>query len=248
MNLRKSRYFKMLCLLVAALFTSQCVSMDRRLISTEEKVIENESEYYIYELEKIKTPSVQDPTVEYKIIKFPTNKMESLNIYKVRIVDRSSGIALGFLVGTISGSLIGVKLSQHCYTEFGNGLLGGFIGAIIGSSAGGSLKNKKNSDLIGDFKVPTGSYMAKKPGSTPIIVRDFPLEFKLGTGSKQIVFKTQTDEQGIVKINLIKDLKMIKVPPDHPLTVYILYMNPESQRIGIFKDSLEPENKPASME
>jgi hypothetical protein len=64
------------------------------------------------------------------------------------------------------------------------------------------------------------------------------LEFKLGTGSKQFVFKTQTDEQGIVKINPIKDLKVIKVPPDHPLTVFILYINPETQSIGIFGDTL----------
>ncbi|HLP47066.1 MAG TPA: hypothetical protein VK469_14030, partial [Candidatus Kapabacteria bacterium] len=90
-------------------------------------------------------------------------------------------------------------------------------------------------------KLPAGSYLKKKPESTPIPVQDFPLEFKWGSPGKSNSFKTQTNEQGIVRINLVDDLKMTKFPLDHALILYIYYLNPESQLKGILGDSLGPE-------
>ncbi|HLP58423.1 MAG TPA: hypothetical protein VK186_06320 [Candidatus Deferrimicrobium sp.] len=234
MNLRKSSYFKPLCLLVAALFTCQCISFERKLISTEEKVIEDESREFIYELEKIKTPSTQDPTAEYRIVKFPANRVESISTYKK--IDRSLPITLG-IVGAVFGGLIAIDLKHpDIYKLLPNFFLGTLIGGLIGGSMGSSIKGK-----IREIKEPTRRYLTKKSDSTPIPIQNLPLEFKLGTGVKSNTFKTQTDEQGIVRINLIADLKMTKLPFDHPLTLFILYFNPESQKKGLFKDSLGPE-------
>ncbi|HLP47294.1 MAG TPA: hypothetical protein VK469_15185 [Candidatus Kapabacteria bacterium] len=231
MNLRKSSYFKPLCLLVAALFTCQCFYMERKLISTEEKIIENGSQAYLYELEKVKTPSAQDPMIEYRIVKFPANRVELINTYQKIIKTNLFFFILG-------GCIIGGFLAKDDYE-----MSGVFNGLLIGLTLGGTGKiiwNKK-SGIIGEIKKPTRSYLQKKPNSTPIPAQNLPLEFKWRTRGKLSIFKTQTDEQGIVRVNLIEDLKMTKFPFDQPLTLFILYFNPESQRKGIFKDSLGPE-------
>jgi hypothetical protein len=236
MNLRKSTYFKPLCLLVAALFTGQCMSIKRELISTEEKVIENESQGYVYEFERIKTPSNEDPAVEYRIVKFPANRVESISTYKK--IDRSWPITLG-IVGAVFGGLIAIDLKHpDLYKLLPNFFLGTLIGGLIGGSVGSSIKGK-----IKEIKEPTRRYLTKKSDSTAIPAQNLPLEFKWGTGGKSNSFKTQTNEQGIVRINLVDDLKMAKFPLDHPLILYIYYLNPESQLKGILRDSLGPEKE-----
>ncbi|HLP58293.1 MAG TPA: hypothetical protein VK186_05660 [Candidatus Deferrimicrobium sp.] len=244
MNLRKSTYFKPLCLLVAALFTAQCVSTERKLISTEEKVIENGIQAYVYELEKVKTPSAQDPTIEYKIVKFPANRAESISTYKLRKVNGILCILLGCAAGAYYGSEIGYNSSIHSCDQMGPVFLGILIGSvtgtIVGALAGKTIGIKTDKGII---KVPTKTYLKKKTDAMPIPVPNIPLEFKWGTGVKSNSFKTQTDEQGMVRINLLDDLKMAKFPLDHHLILYIYYLNPESQKKGIFKDSLGPENK-----
>jgi hypothetical protein len=52
------------------------------LISTEEKVIEK-GNHYVYELEKVKAPSAQDPIAEYRIIRFPAQKIEEIDTHRV---------------------------------------------------------------------------------------------------------------------------------------------------------------------
>jgi len=242
MNLRKSIYFKPLCLLVAALFTGQCISFEKKLVSTEEKVIENGSQAYVYELEKIKTPSTQDPTIEYRIVKFPANRVESINTYKLRKNNRFLPILLGVLAGAGIGILIGKSQIKDPCQDFGKPILGFLLGAPIGGIvfAGTGLGLKEKSG-IREIKVPTSSHFQKKPNSTPIPAQNLPLEFKWGTRGKSNAFKTQTDERGIVRINLIDDLKIAKFPPDHPLILYIYYFNPESQLKEILRDSLGPE-------
>ncbi|HLP58422.1 MAG TPA: hypothetical protein VK186_06315 [Candidatus Deferrimicrobium sp.] len=231
MNLRKSIYFKPLCLLVAALFTCQCISFERKLISTEEKVIENGSQGYVYELEKIKKTSAQDPMAEYRIVKFPANRVELINTYQKIIKTNLFFFILG-------GCIIGFFSAKDDYE-----MNGAFNGLLIGLTVGvtGKIIWNKKSGIIGEIKKPTRSYLQKKPNSTPIPAQNLPLEFKWRTLGKLIIFKTQTDEQGIVRVNLIEDLKMTKFPLDHPLILYIYYLNPESQLKGILGDSLGPE-------
>jgi len=227
MNLRKSIYFKPLCLLVTALFTTQCITYERKLISTEEKVIENGSQAYVYELEKIKTPSAQDPTIEYRIVKFPANRVESISTYKK--VDRSLPIALGTVAGAVFGGIIVTDLNHPDINKaLPNFVLGTLIGALIGSS----IKGRK-----GEIKEPTRRYLTKKSDSTPIPVLNLPLEFSWWSG-KSNTFKTQTNEQGILRINLIEDLKMTKFLPDRPLILFIHYFNQELQKNERFIDSL----------
>ncbi|HLP47296.1 MAG TPA: hypothetical protein VK469_15195, partial [Candidatus Kapabacteria bacterium] len=201
MNLRKSIYFKPLCLLVAALFTAQCMSIKRELISTEEKVIENESQEFIYELEKIKAPSAQDPTIEYKIVKFPANRIQPINVYKkfkkanlweCILAGLAAGAAIGAAVGYLSG---GSQVEGRVM----NGFYGFFIGALTGGISVPKIGKKIEEEYDpGQLKLPAGSYLKKKPESTPIPVQDFPLEFKWGSPGKSNSFKTQTNEQGIV--------------------------------------------------
>lgn len=241
MNLRNNIYFKPLCLLVAALFVSQCTSVPLNLVSTEEKVIENGIQAYVYELEKIKTPSPEDPTVEYKIVKFPANRIETINTYKPKKVNRISPIIGGVLIGAVIGSVIGVSSGRHHEDGEILGFYGGFrLGALIGgiSAYAVSGTKEKKSGLI---KKSAGSSLGKKPDSIPIPAQNLPLEFKWGTRGKSNSFKTQTDEQGFVRINLIDDLKMTKLPLDRPLTLCIHYLYPESQLKGILSDSLGPE-------
>ncbi|HLP49156.1 MAG TPA: hypothetical protein VK469_24660 [Candidatus Kapabacteria bacterium] len=245
MNLRKRLYFKPLCLLVAALFTGQCISFERKLISTEEKIIENGNQDFIYELEKIKTPSIQSPTVEYRILKFPTIKVESVNTYELIKIDRALPIIGGVIAGAAVGILIGNSQIQDPCQEFGKPV----IGFLLGASMGGLIINmahlgiKQKSVIKNEIiKEPTGSYLTKKHDSTPIPARNLPLEFKWWA-RKLNVFKTQTDDQGIVRINLIDDLKITKLPPEHHLYLCIHYLNPKTQLDELFEDSLGPENK-----
>jgi len=230
--------------LVAVLFTGQCMSIKREVISTEEKVIEDESREFIYELEKIKAPSAQDPTIEYKIVKFPANRIQSINVYK-KI--KKANLWGCFLGGLVAGAFIGAAIGclsggNDDEVQFMNAFYGFFIGALTGGISGPRIGKKieKKHDP-GQFKIPVGSYLKKKPDSTPMPIQDFPLEFKWRIRGKTNSFKTQTDEQGIVRINLIDNLKMAKFPLDHPLTLSIFYLNPESQVNGKFIDSLGPE-------
>lgn len=243
MNLRKSTYFKPLCLLVAALFTAQCVSIEKKLISTEEKVMENEIQEYIYELEKIKAPSTQDPTVEYRIVKIPVNRVQSINVYKkVKKVNLLGSFLGGIVAGAVIGAAIGALSGSHDEeTLFRNLCYGFLIGAVTGTIGGPAIGEEigKKHDL-GQFKLPVGSYLKKKPDSPPMPIQDFPLEFKWRTTGKSKSFKTQTNEQGIVRINLVEDLKMAKFPLDHPLKLRIYYFKPGSQLKGMFSDSLGP--------
>jgi hypothetical protein len=234
MSLRKNGYFKMLCLFVAVLFTGQCISYERNLISTEEKVIEN-GNYYVYELEKIKTPSAQDPTVEYRIVRFPAKKIEVIDTHQlIRKNDHFLSFLGGAIVGGVVGSFLGYSLKHQASVEhMGNvgwgfilGTLGGGIGA---ASIGDSEKTIKSSKP---------GYLQKKKDSIAIPAPYFPLEFKLIRGKKAVVFKTQTNEQGIVKLHLFHDLKIPKYPLDQSLRVYIHYLNPESQQKGLLKDTL----------
>ena len=144
MNLRKRLYFKPLCLLVAALFTAQCVSIERKLIATEEKVIENGNQAYVYELEKVKTPSAQDPTIEYKIVKFPANRIQSINVYKkVKKANLWNCILGGLVVGAVIGAAIGSLSGGNDHdVQFRNAFYGFFIGAFTGG-IGGPIIGKK---------------------------------------------------------------------------------------------------------
>ncbi|HLP46689.1 MAG TPA: hypothetical protein VK186_00480 [Candidatus Deferrimicrobium sp.] len=241
MNLKKSSYFKPLCLLVAVLFTTQCVSIERKLVSTEEKVIENTSPAYVYELEKIKKPSVQDPIVEYRIVKFPADRVEINTYQKIRKINRTT-----FIFGILGGALIGGFLSSNSKSRYvmaepfdtaTHCLIGAFIGGaggLIGSMSGRKVGEKEG--VIGEIKVPIKNL--KKADSTCMPSSYLPLEFKWGIRGKSHAFKTKTDEQGIVRINLLDDLKITKFPLDHPLVLYIYYLNPESQIKGILRDSL----------
>ncbi|HLP47454.1 MAG TPA: hypothetical protein VK469_16010 [Candidatus Kapabacteria bacterium] len=241
MNLRKSSYFKPLCLLVAALFTCQCISFERKLISTEEKIIENGNQDFLYELEKIKAPSAQDPTIEYRIVKFPTNKVESINTYKIREVNGIFYILLGVIAGAYYGAKIGYNSSTYPDEEMSDTFLGFLIGSatgiMLGRLAGKAIGFKTDKGII---KVPTKLYLKKKPDSIPIPVLNLPLEFIWWTHGKRNMLKAQTDDQGIVRINLIEELKMTKFPLKHHLSLYIHYHNPESQLDELFGDSLGP--------
>ncbi|MCX6580964.1 MAG: hypothetical protein NT166_12370 [Candidatus Aminicenantes bacterium] len=245
MNLRKSFYFKPLCLLVAALFAGQCMSIKRELISTEEKVIESESQGYVYELVKVKTPSVQDPTVEYRIVKFPANRVQSINVYKkVRKADPLGCVLGGLVVGAVIGAAIGALTAgkNDDRKQFENGFYGFFIGAITGGISGPKIGEKIGIKraIRGEIKEPAGYYLKKKPDSIPIPAQNLPLELKWGTRGKSYSFKTQTDEQGFVRINLIDNLKMTKFLPDRPLILFIHYFNPGLQKIERFIDSQGP--------
>ncbi|HLP48655.1 MAG TPA: hypothetical protein VK469_22125 [Candidatus Kapabacteria bacterium] len=244
MNLRKSSYFKPLCLLVAALFTCQCISIEKKLVSTEEKVIEDESREFIYELEKIKAPSAQDPTIEYKIVKFPAKRVETIFVFEQGKKVNRFFSSLGIIVASAAiGSIIGQCLIEDACQDFGKPIFGFVIGTLTGALGSGVVVDmiKKKVDGKKEVKAHAGSHLEKKLNSPPLSLQNFPLEFKWETSGKSNTFKTQTDEQGIVRINLVTDLKITKIPPDRPLTLYILYFNPESQRKGIFNDSLGPE-------
>jgi hypothetical protein len=215
------------------------------LISTEEKVIENGSHGYVYEFEKIKTPSSQDPTIEYRIAKFPANRVESINTYKRRRVNRTLTIFGGLLIGAAAGIGVGsIKNYDSCdpdpyINQFRGFFLGSVLGVLAGIGAGTHMGIK--SDLKGVIKESAGNHLQRKPDSISIPAQNFPLEFVWGTIGKSNAFKTQTDERGIVRINLIDDLNMTKFPLDHPLILYIYYLNPESQVKEILRDSLGPE-------
>ncbi|HLP47064.1 MAG TPA: hypothetical protein VK186_05655 [Candidatus Deferrimicrobium sp.] len=241
MNLRKSIYFKPLCLLVAALFTCQCFYMERKLISTEEKVIGNGSQAYLYELEKVKTPSTQDPTIEYRIVKFPANRVESIDTYqKFKKVNIFNTILGGLFIGGFTGWTVTLTSSDDSFIK-SYGLKGTYISALIGSLIVSAISINKAARKE-EVKTSRQS-LEKKPDATPIPAQNLPLEFILWTHGKRKgnAFKTRTDEQGIARIDLAADLKMTKFPTDHPLILYIYYLNPESQKKGILLDSLGPE-------
>ncbi|MCX6578975.1 MAG: hypothetical protein NT166_02195 [Candidatus Aminicenantes bacterium] len=192
-------------------------------------------------MEKIKAPSAQDPAVEYRIVKFPANRIQSINVYKKFKKANLWGFFLGgVVVGAFIGAAIGgLSGGNDEEVQFMNAFYGFFIGAFAGGISGPKIGKKiEKKHGIGQYKVPVGSYLKKKPDSTPMPIQDFPLEFKWRIRGKSNSFKTQTNEQGIVKINLIADLKMTKFPLDHPLILYIYYLNPESQVNGKFIDSL----------
>ena len=230
----------MLCLFVAVLFTVQCVSVNKRLILTEKRVIENEI-HFVYELEKIKIPSAQSPIVEYKIIKFPADKVESINKYAK--VKKPTHIGLALVVGTICG-LIGrsngaSQIEDPCQDflkpplGFAAGFSLGFLGGAILSYC---INNKKT--ILGEFEEPKGSTLIKKPDSDPIMAPNIPLEFKWMIKNKSFIYKTNTDDQGIVRLNLINDLNLTNYPHGWPSRWYIYYLNPESQTKELFLDSL----------
>ncbi|HLP47220.1 MAG TPA: hypothetical protein VK469_14810 [Candidatus Kapabacteria bacterium] len=195
MNLRKSSYFKPLCLLVAALFTSQCVSVEKKLILMEEKVIVQDSQDYVYELEKIKTPTNQDPTIEYRIVKFPANKIEHIKTYqKIRKTNRSGAFLNGLLGGAVLGGFIGSILGSQggahgnsFYETPGTGqgiswgaLIGSIVGIVVGSKS--ALKD----GITGKIEVTKNSDLGKKPLSTSIPVTNLPLEFKWKTATREM--------------------------------------------------------------
>ncbi|HLP62642.1 MAG TPA: hypothetical protein VK186_27630 [Candidatus Deferrimicrobium sp.] len=230
MNFKKSSYFKTLCLLGAAFFTTQCASIERKLVSTEEKVIENESRDFVYEYEKIKTPSAQDPTLEYRIVKFPANKIEKIGTYKFIKVDRSPGIITGVIAGAVAGILMGNSQIRDTCVDRGKPILGFLLGAPLGGFIlGQALGPTNKTALKEEIKKSTGNYLQKKADSTPIPVENLPLEFKCQSRGKIIAFKTQTNEQGIVRVNLVTDLKIKKFRPGNNLMLYIYYFNQESQ-------------------
>jgi hypothetical protein len=244
MSLRKCIYFKPLCLLVAALFTTQCITYERKLVSTEEKAIENGIPAYVYELEKIKIPSSQDPMLEYRIVKFPANRVESINTYhKIKKPSPWASFKGGAVVGAIVGNRIGQSQIKDYCQDFGKPIVGSLIGALLGGTVFSLFGRvlKKESRRKQEIKEPSRSIFTKKTGSIPIPVQYFPLELKWGTRGKSNSFKTQTDEQGLVRINLIDDLKIAKFPSDNPLILYIYFLNQESQLKEILRDSLEPE-------
>ncbi|HLP58291.1 MAG TPA: hypothetical protein VK186_05650, partial [Candidatus Deferrimicrobium sp.] len=200
----------------------------------------NDSRSYVYELEKIKKTSAQDPMAEYRIVKFPANRVESIKTYqKIRKTNTILSVLGGCVAGALIFSIIGFS-SQDDFDRSG-GISGFWIGLPLGALIIGQIISGKKSSITGEIQKLTWSDLQKKPNSTPIPAQNLPLEFKWRTRGKLSIFKTQTDEQGIVRVNLIEDLKMTKFPLDHPLILYIYYLNPESQRKWIFKDSLGPE-------
>ncbi|HLP60353.1 MAG TPA: hypothetical protein VK186_16045, partial [Candidatus Deferrimicrobium sp.] len=222
-----------------------CVSVEKKLILMEEKVIVQDSQDYVYELEKIKTPTNQDPTIEYRIVKFPANKIEHIDTYqKIRKSHRFLPILGGFIAGASIGGFLGYHLDPHDWTskvrsaETGI-LIVGLIGCINGIWAGHEARKKDG--IKEEIKVPTRNYLEKKPLSTSIPVPNLPLEFKWENPNKGNAFVAETDEHGIVRIHLMNDLKIAKFPLNHQLILHIHYLNPESHLNETLWDILLPE-------
>jgi hypothetical protein len=208
MKYRKNVFKKLMCLVTVAMFMCQCMSVRKgALIETQKNIDESKIAGYEYHIDRIKAPTPRDFTAEYKFVKLPLLNVEETGIYKR--VKKYNRLKTAGLLAAIAIA-VGLKAaSEAIIHDEGNGpfniytgvMFGGLVGAIV------SLVIKVKPKEIEPVKEPK-NYLIKKSGSTPLPFENQPVEIQWYSGGKLGKFKTFTDNDGMIKINLADDLKL----------------------------------------
>ncbi len=246
----KKAFFKLICTIVTVIFLSNCYHISRgNLISTEQQVNRNEVLGYKYQVEKIKYPSLKDPTMEYKIVKMPIYKVQDVLVYeKVKRMDflRTTitfGIS-GFCLGALAGMVGNLKTNNQDASAENSKVnpiqMGLASAAVLSILPLFGIFNKQQGKKVGEIRKPGKSYIDSSNSFQKIPAVNIPVQFESDDDGVKNSFKAQTDDQGIVKINLIDDLKIKKSASDQPVNVLIKFMNIEANKFETTTESLEP--------
>ncbi len=219
-----------MCLVTVVMFMCQCMSVRKgALIETQKNIDESKIAGYEYHIDRIKTPTPPDFTAEYKFVKLPLLNVEETSIYKrVKKYNRlkTSGLlaAIAIAVGVKAASEAIIHDEENGPFNIYTGVMfGGLVGAIV------SLVIKVKPKEIEPIKEPK-NYLIKKSGSTPLPFENQPVEIQWYSRGKIQTFKTFTDNNGIIKINVIDDLKLDvkEYSSGKSFSLVIFYINAET--------------------
>jgi len=246
MKWRKNKLFKTAVLFLVIIFSWQCSSITTGgLVSSEEKIDQQIIRGYQYGIEKIKEPSSQDPTLEYKVVKFPVNRGQVINTYEKVKIKHSKPMLWCFLLGAGIGFSVSIgkdyepegfsKAFKVTLQTLGFGLYGLIIGRFLKGKAfyafGGETVTVPDERIIHKhvFFEPNKIY------STP--VPNFPVKVTWRSEGKQGAFEIATDDQGIIRIHVTDDLKMSAAALKGGVDLTIGYLENQKQRT--YRDRLE---------
>jgi hypothetical protein len=120
--------------------------------------------------------------------------------------------------------------------QIGAATLGMLMGGIIGTAL--PLLVKIPDKTVGQIK-EHHLVLNPKPDADPIPARNIQVEIQWPSEGRCENYKTRADDQGLLRINLINDLKPKKFPPDKLSRLLIRYINTETGKLEIYVDSLE---------
>ena len=240
MKWRKNKLFKIAVLGLIILFSWQCSSIATgSLITSEEKINEQIVNGYQLGIEKINRPSSQQPTLEYKVVKFPMNQARVINTYERVKTKHSKPMLWGFLIGGGVGFFYGLAQPSDSEGLLGKngkvivGTLGiGLYGLILGRLIRGKAFNAFGGERVIDSDNPIIRkevfFAANKSLSTP--VPNFPVNITWSSQGKQGAVETTTDENGVIKVHAIDDLKMSDAELKAGTALTIAYIDNREKR------------------
>lgn len=233
---KKGTFFKLVCLSVLVSFSSACITVSKgRLISTEDNIISNE--YFKYTIKRVKNPTLLDPTVDYKIMKIPLNAVVRKEYYEMV---RKYYPKASWPFGLVGGAIVGLHIGQILPLEeeeqrTGAELIGILLGGIIGTAL--PLLIKIPTKTVGQTK-EHHLIFNPKPDAEPIPARNIQVEIQWPERKGEI-YIAKADDLGLLRINLVNDLKPKKFPPDKPSRLLIKYINTETGKLEMHIDNLE---------
>jgi hypothetical protein len=235
MKYRKHFFKKLVCLVTVVMFMCQCATVRKgALLDTQKNIDESKIAGYEYRIDQIKAPTTQDFTAEYKIVKLPMHNMVETRTYKgVKKYNSTIIATVLVLAGVILGGGYG---AEHVVDEDREeqyitkcALLGGLGGAVVSYIFTRIANNRAAKDEVDPVKEHK-NYTITKPGSTPIPFENQPVEIQWYSGGKIQTFKTFSDNDGIIKINLTGDLKINvnEFSTGKRFSLVIFYINAET--------------------
>jgi hypothetical protein len=171
-------------------------------------------------------------------MKIPLNAIVRKDFYEMtRKYHAAATAPFGLVSGVIGGFEIAVILHpSNNEKKIGAEIFGFLLGGIIGTAL--PLLVKIPDKTVGQIK-EQHLVLNPKPDAEPIPARNIQVEIQWPSQGRGEIYKTRADDQGLLRINLINDLKPKKFPPDKPSRLLIRYINTETGKVEIYIDSLE---------
>lgn len=218
--------------MVAVLFTFNCVSYHKGALISSRPLTENQDKAFKMTIELIKNPTQHDPVAEYKIVKMPLSlhqdTYEKVKKYK-RLPTAILGLVAGFLGGAVAGTMIGAGQTDDHEMIYlyrcGGALAFGLAGFIVPMAVKGKTK------VVGTYVENSNRVDPSKNNNSGINFADKPVTINLRSESagQNNPLKLWTDAQGVLKIDLQKDLGLKKLEKNQLLPLRLQYMNEDSQ-------------------
>lgn len=226
---------KTISIFMVVIFSFQCAVISKgALIDVEKKVDENPALGYNYKFEPVPATESNRSTLEFKFVKVPRNRIDSVKTYnKIKRLSSESKALIGTGIGFASGILLAIATKPDFDLYQPNrkvalGILGGIIGLAVGTLS------KPHETVLGKIQEKETVY-TDKTNVIAIPLANQPIEIEFVNNSTDNTYKMDirtikkfTDNDGKITIDIKNDFGFNKIPSKKYYTMSFTYINAET--------------------